>query len=277
MTGPQGPQGIQGPTGATGATGLTGPQGIQGPTGPQGLQGPQGPTGIDGATGLTGPQGPQGIQGPTGATGATGLTGPQGIQGPTGAQGPQGIQGPQGATGATGATGLTGPQGIQGIQGPTGATGIPGATGPEGPAFNEGFLYYNTVSQTIVSDPQKITFDSQLSNLINTGYNSGMYNPATSTATVPTTGRYNLVANLSFNNNTGVSDTVEFSIRLNGTQIITSSLFTTGNDDQSTDITIPSMVLNAGDVVEVFVSATPDPQKSMTATPNTYFGMARVF
>ena len=187
MTGATGATGLTGATGATGLTGATGATGLTGATGATGLTGATG-SGATGSTGLTGATGATGLTGATGATGLTGATGATGLTGTTGATGLTGATGATGLTGATGAAGtsllsnagplnnliggdgdfyintsnnsLVGPKvggswptlGVS-LVGPTGAQGTSiraGTTSPAAGLGNDGDMYFNTSTSTLL-------------------------------------------------------------------------------------------------------------------------------
>jgi hypothetical protein len=235
---------VIGPTGETGATGATGPQGPAGATGATGPQGIQGETGLGVSDVLVNTNGdlivtltdssvinagyvvgPQGLQGVAGATGS------QGIQGETGPTGPQGIQGETGATGATGS------------QGPAGETG---ATGPQGPQGEPG-LQDDVISLYIDGTPDVISTGKKAFRLI--PYDCEVV-------------EWYVVAS--------VAGTIEFDVRASSfasypstTSIVgtTSDYPSLNNEVKNSNTSVTGWdVLNAGDMVDLYITSNTDVQ-----------------
>lgn len=180
----------------------------------------------------------------------TGATGPTGPQGPTGNTGPQGIQG------IIGPTGLQGNQGIPGSTGPQGVQGVTGPTGPIGPSYiNDGFCVIQLGDTNYTTNPQKILFNTD--NALYGGYNyGGIYSFGTSTATIATTGIYALATQIDYIHDfNAVDQTMLLSVRRNGLSIVTSSIFYSAFSNDIETIVISKIVaLNAGDLIEVYLS-----------------------
>jgi hypothetical protein len=183
-----------------------------------------------------GPQGPRGATGPKGATGRKGATGARGTKGKAGATGPtgtQGLDGTQGTTGAGGASGATGATGPNGVTGPAGTTG---ATGPTG-SLASAYLEARSTFPQIVSSGNPLFFDTtDASNGISLGGN---------TATVGSTGTYELNVTLSGPSNSGSN---AFSYSVNGASA-GQLLLAQDSGDAATTMRILS--LNAGDTVQI--------------------------
>jgi Collagen triple helix repeat (20 copies) len=203
--GAPGAKGDKGDPGAPGAPGDKGDKGDPGAPGAKGDPGPKGDTGATGATGATGDQGPAGAPGAKGDKGDTGAMGAPGAKGDPGAPGAPGAKGDPGAPGAPGAKGDPGAPGTPGAPGAKGDKGDPGANGVSG---------YQIVTASTAIDPgieitglvfcpsgKKVTgggwttTDNRFNvNVIGsgpnadaTGWQGGMYNAGTTTATLTLT------------------------------------------------------------------------------------------
>ena len=235
--------------------------GAAGATGPTGLTGPTGPTGaaatITVGSVTTAQPGTQATvtntgtpeaavldfaipQGATGAAGAAGATGATGATGPTGAAG---------AAGATGATGATGPTGAAGAAGATGATGATGPTGAANGLNAYGGLYTTAApSLSLSTTAQQVTLGDTMPE---TGVT---YTPANS-ITVTDTGLYDIFYSITLTPDT--ADTITVSPRVNNTDVTgASSVHTLDADEESTFTKSTLVSLNAGDIVDLAVTAT---------------------
>ena len=262
-----------------GAAGATGPTGLTGPTGPTGAaatitvgsvttaqpgtQATVTNTGTPEAAVLDFaiPQGATGAAGAAGATGATGATGPTGAAGAaatvtvgtvTTAQ--PGTQATVTNTGTSEAAVLdfTIPQGATGAAGAAGATGATGATGPTGAANGlnaYGGLYTTAApSLSLSTTAQQVTLGDTMPE---TGVT---YTPANS-ITVTDTGLYDIFYSITLTPDT--ADTITVSPRVNNTDVTgASSVHTLDADEESTFTKSTLVSLNAGDVVDLAVTAT---------------------
>ena len=138
-----------------------------------------------GAAGLAGVIGPAGATGPAGAAGTPGLAG---AAGPTGAIGAAGATGAGGAAGAAGATGATGTPGLAGAGGITGPSGPSGATGPGG-----GLSAYAGASHIVLVSDSFVTSGSDIPFNTNGAISGITHSAGSSTFTVSTAGRYEIV------------------------------------------------------------------------------------
>ncbi|WP_169810124.1 collagen-like triple helix repeat-containing protein, partial [Paenibacillus antarcticus] len=209
----------------------------------------------------TGEAGATGVTGEAGATGATGVTGATGEAGATGATGVTGVTGATGIAGATGATGEVGATGA------TGVTGVAGATGATGP--NVALTGFSAQRATT-----SVSASSQLGNwtVTNPYFTGTGFNTLTGDYTVPTTGRYELKAVISFSTTATISVAIgagvnpSFVIRRTSPTVtdLVSGLFPvldvnialllnlrTILGDASVTLTA-DVILNAGDVIGLF-------------------------
>jgi len=167
----RGDPGPRGPAGPSGPRGEPGKPGEKGEPGPQGLMGPQGAAGRDGVTWHTGEGAPAAELGSRGdlyldtATDRVyrkdggawqdfadlrGEPGPQGPEGPPGPIGPSGPKGERGPPGELGQTGPAGPAGPAGEPGRDGLTWRTGEGAPDAELGNEGDLYLDTTTDTVL-------------------------------------------------------------------------------------------------------------------------------
>ena len=207
------------------------------------------------------PQGATGAAGAAGATGATGATGPTGAAGAaatvtvgtvTTAQ--PGTQATVTNTGTPEAAVLdfTIPQGATGAAGAAGATGATGATGPTGAANGlnaYGGLYTTAApSLSLSTTPQQVTLGDTMPE---TGVT---YTPANS-ITVTDAGLYDIFYSITITPDT--ADTITVSPRVNNVDVTgASSVHTLDADEESTFTKSTLVSLNAGDVVDLAVTAT---------------------
>ena len=225
---------------------------------PQGATGAAGAAGATGATGATGPTGAAGAAGATGATGATGPTGAAGAAATvtvgtvTTAQ--PGTQATVTNTGTPAAAVLdfTIPQGATGAAGAAGATGATGATGPTGAA--NGLNAYGGLYTTAAPSLSLSTTAQQVT-LGDTMPEKGVtYTPANS-ITVTDTGLYDIFYSIILTPDT--ADTITVSPRVNNTDVTgASSVHTLDADEESTFTKSTLVSLNAGDIVDLAVTAT---------------------
>ena len=204
---------------------------------------------------------PQGATGAAGAAGATGATGPTGAAGAaatvtvgtvTTAQ--PGTQATVTNTGTPEAAVLdfTIPQGATGAAGAAGATGATGATGPTGAANGlnaYGGLYTTAApSLSLSTTPQQVTLGDTMPE---TGVT---YTPANS-ITVTDAGLYDIFYSITITPDT--ADTITVSPRVNNVDVTgASSVHTLDADEESTFTKSTLVSLNAGDVVDLAVTAT---------------------
>ena len=177
---------------------------------------------------------------PQGATGAAGAAGATGATGPTGAAG---------AAGATGATGATGPTGAAGAAGATGATGATGPTGAANGLNAYGGLYTTAApSLSLSTTAQQVTLGDTMPE------KGVTYTPANS-ITVTDTGLYDIFYSITLTPDT--ADTITVSPRVNNTDVTgASSVHTLDADEESTFTKSTLVSLNAGDIVDLAVTAT---------------------
>ena len=221
----------------------------QGATGPTGATGPAGAAGATGATGVTGPAG---VAGATGATGATGAAATVTIGTVTTAQPGAQATVTNAGTAEAAVLDFAIPQGATGAAGAAGATGATGATGPTGAANGlnaYGGLYTTAApSLSLSTTAQQVTLGDQMPE---TGVT---YTPANS-ITVADTGLYDIFYSITITPDT--ADTITVSPRVNNTDVTgASSVHTLDADEESTFTKSTLVSLNAGDVVDLAVTAT---------------------
>lgn len=180
-----------------------------------------------------------------------------------------------------GGTGFTGPAGPIGPIGPTGPS--EGPTGPVGPTgasgYPDGFLMFLGNFYSITTMETFILFNTdQTTGGEFIGYNDGSYNPATGIYTVPSTGIYQLNANIGFEwNFNNQLRTITINIYVNSTVGLRTLNLYNGNDAVNYNIS-SNLFLTAGDEINVslIVDTVQTSFQNLTRIPTTYFGMHRI-
>ncbi len=176
------------------------------------------------------------------------------LQGPAGARGPQGVAGPAGPAGPAGATGP---------QGATGATGATGPQGPVGPDQPYGGIATNGGSTTsLTATAQTLCFDLLL---VSNGVIPTL-SPCSLTITV--SGVYEIIYKWLITST--INTAVTIFIRRFGTVIINETYTLTANIQQNIYNSF-LIELNAGDVIDIIATSSPN------ATVTSPAGLSSVF
>lgn len=187
-----------------------------------------GPPGLTGATGATGSVGPQGLVGPP-----VFLVGDSGEDGQNGPPGNQGLQGPQGVTGAQG---LQGPATFLLDEAQDGEQGPPGQCGVESGVLGFGASSVSATTTTRYLWPW---------------YEDSLAQTAPVQIRAP---RAMTIRNLYIRHNTpaGNGNNIVYTLRVNGVaSALTVTLASTSNNGADTT---RSVVVNAGDLLDIAVT-----------------------